>query len=309
MATNTSTFVISVTCFDKDDKFDVAAQRAHFRRLVAAGIGVYVGGGGSGEAYNLSTEEYRHLIQVAQEELKGKVPFRVMGVEPRSAKEMVALYGLVKPFAPDALQIYSLDVGHSGKPMNQELEIYFRDVLEQVPMPCVISSHQSVGYNVPVPTLKKLVADYPQVVGINATCSDVRYIAELAAEIKTVELHVGGPMQALQAFALGGHGYLSSEGNLVPKLCMSVINDYKAGDMPRLFSDYALLLQIFRHNSQAASIAGVKAAMQVLGLPGGGYTRKPRMPVSEARLAEIKKWIRELRIVEVEGLHAPAMSA
>lgn len=301
MVKNPSTHVISITCFDEQDRFDAEAQRLHFRRMVAAGIGVYVGGGGSGEAYNLSKEEFRQLLQVGKEELKGKVPFRVMGVEPRSAKEMVELYHVVQPYEPDAMQVYSLDIGHSGKPNPQELETYFRDALEQIPMACVISSHQSVGYTLPVPLLKKLVADYKQVIGINATNSDVRYIAELAAEIKTVELHVGGPMQALICLAVGGHGYLSSEGNLVPKLCMRVIEQYKMGVIEPFFSSYATLLQIFRHNSQAASISGVKAALAVMGLPGG-YPRRPRLPLAEARVKEVANWTKELRIAEIEGL-------
>ena len=50
--------------------------------MAAAGIGVYLGGGGSGEGYVLSADEARRLLQIGVEELKGKVPVRAMGVDP-----------------------------------------------------------------------------------------------------------------------------------------------------------------------------------------------------------------------------------
>ena len=62
---------------------DEVALRGHLRRMAAAGIGVYLGGGGSGEGYVLSPDETRRLLQIGVEELQGKVPVRAMGVEPR----------------------------------------------------------------------------------------------------------------------------------------------------------------------------------------------------------------------------------
>ena len=53
--------------------------RRHLRRMAAAGVGVYLGGGGSGEGYVLAPEEARRLLAIGVEELKGKVPVRVDG--------------------------------------------------------------------------------------------------------------------------------------------------------------------------------------------------------------------------------------
>ena len=38
-----STFVISITPFDAAGRIDEPGMRAHLRRMVAAGIGVYIG--------------------------------------------------------------------------------------------------------------------------------------------------------------------------------------------------------------------------------------------------------------------------
>ena len=295
-ARNPSTFVISLTCYNDAATFDPVAQRSHFKRMAAAGIGVYAGGGGSGEAYTLTPTEYRQLMQIAREELKGKVPVRIMGVEPRSAEQMVELYRLVKPYDLDAMQIYSLDQGHGEHPNPRELETYFRDILTEVKMPCVLSSHMSVGYFIPIPLIKSLANDYPHVIGINATNPDVRYITELRDTLgDRVEIHVGGPMQGLTALSLGCQGFLTSEGNLVPRLCVAVIDAYKKGDMEETFNTYDMLLRVFQENTKHGSIRGIKAALAILGLPGG-YPRKPRLPVTDEQRQDIARWVRDLDI-------------
>ncbi len=295
-----STLVISITCFDEKNVFDPGAQRIHFRKLADAGIGVYFGGGGSGEAYTLSKDEYKQLTQIAIEELKGKVSCRVMGVEPRSAEGMIELYELIKPFGVDGMQIYSLDMGHGRGIDPRLLETYFRDILDVVKdIPCILSSHQSVGYWIPVPMMKSLCDDYPQITGINATNPDIRYITQIRKELgDRVELHVGGPMQGLTCLSLGGQGYLSHEGNLVPKLCVSIIDLYKAGDMSACFDAFGHLLSVF---DKIAPLGGAKTFLKELGL-AGGLPRKPRLPVPEDRIPEVRQLIDELQIRAVEGI-------
>ena len=79
LAAEPSTFVISITPFDAKERFDEQGLRDHFRRLAASGIGVYVAGGGSGEAYTLSKSETKRVLEIGAEELQGKVPVRAMG--------------------------------------------------------------------------------------------------------------------------------------------------------------------------------------------------------------------------------------
>ena len=67
--------------------------------------------------------------------------------------------------------------------------------------------------------------EYDSIIGINCSIGqDFTYLVRLLDEVNPrVEVHVGGPMHALSALAMGGTGYLSSEGNLVPQLVNSVV--------------------------------------------------------------------------------------
>ncbi|HEX6310568.1 MAG TPA: dihydrodipicolinate synthase family protein, partial [Acidimicrobiia bacterium] len=194
-----STFVVSLTPFTTDETLDEDGLRAHLRRLRAGGIGVYLGGSGSGEGYTLSAGERRRVLEIGVEELRGRVPVRAMGVEPRSAGEMIELGGVAAHAGVDALQVYSLDQGHGNQPRPDELERYLTDVLDAVALPVVLASHQAAGYHLPVELIGALLDRYSgAIVGVNCTSNDLTYLVRVLDTVAgRVDVHVGGPMHAL----------------------------------------------------------------------------------------------------------------
>ena len=116
-----STFVVSLTPFTETGELDEGGLRAHLRRLGAAGIGVYLAGSGSGEGYTLSRDERCRVFEIGVAELGGKVPVRAMGVEPRTAAEVVTLAEDAVAAGLDATQVYSLDLGHGYRPTAEEM--------------------------------------------------------------------------------------------------------------------------------------------------------------------------------------------
>ena len=299
LAPEPSTFVISITPFDKKERFDEQGLRDHFRRLAASGIGVYVAGGGSGEAYTLSKSETKRVLEIGAEELKGKVPVRGMGKEPRTAKEMIEFAKMVEAAGLDAMQLYSLDAGHGAMPSRAVLDRYLTDVLEATTVPTIISTHMSVGYYIPIDLLAELCERYPHVIGINVTNPDIRYLIGLLEAVgQRVETHVGGPMQGLTALAVGATGYLSSEANVAPKLAMSVIEHWKARDLEKTADAFDRLLRLFH---AGMSYGGAKTANRILGV-AGGYPRRPRLEPGEDAEQAFAKILDELEIRRIEGL-------
>ncbi len=293
-----SVFVIAMTPFTEDGDVDYDAARAHLRRLREGGVGVYVAGGGSGEGHTLLPDEVDGLFALAVEELKGHVPVRAMGVEPRTARQMIELGRKAVDAGLDAWQIYSLDMGHLGSPAPDELERYFSDVLSAVDLPAVISTHFSVGYLVPLDVLNRLCARFDSIIGINCSISqDFVYLVRMLEELDPrIEVHVGGSMHTLSALAMGGTGYLSPEGNLVPKLARSLIDHYVAGDYDAAQEAYAKLLRIY---SAPICAGDMKATFRALGLPGG-YPRLPRLARTDPDGVEaVRKHLLELDIPEL----------
>lgn len=300
-----STFVISITTFDENRALDESSLRLHFQRMAAAGIGVYAGGSSPGEGYSLSSTEAHRVLEIAVEELKGKVPVRAMGVEPRTASTMAEFGNMAESTGVDAIQIYSLDVGHGNKPTPSEIDQYFRHSIEAVSLPVVLSTHQSMGYTIPLDTLALLVADYPHIIGVNCTHPDLAYLTRMIDLVgHEIEIHVGGPMQALTALALGAHGFLTSEANFAPRLCQSVIDRYNKGDYMGASSAFGTMLRIFSVNQFGTSVRWNKAAMEVLGLPGF-HLRDPHVAIDNEGKSRIRAAFQALDLWSIERLNLP----
>ena len=81
----TKAYVMSLTPFDESGDIDEEGFRKHLRRLAGTGVGIYVGGSGSGEAHAYRNGEMDRILSIAKEAVPETVPLYVNGFEPRSA--------------------------------------------------------------------------------------------------------------------------------------------------------------------------------------------------------------------------------
>jgi 4-hydroxy-tetrahydrodipicolinate synthase len=296
-----STFVISITPFDADGRLDEPALRAHLDRMADSGVGVYLGGGGSGEGFTLDEVETRRVLEIGVDQIAGRVPVRAMGIEPRTAAQMIEYIAMAADVGVDAAQVYSLDPGHGHRPSPTEIELYLRDVLESTSLPCVVSSHQSVGYRIRPSLLARLADENPHLIGVNCSHADIGPLVALVDAVGgRLELHVGGPTQALSALSLGAQGFLSSEANLVPQLCASVISAYEAEDLATTFDAFAEVVRLSGMLYGIGGIRATKAVLRRLGLPGG-FVRRPQLDADESGVDAVIAHLERTGIGEVEG--------
>jgi 4-hydroxy-tetrahydrodipicolinate synthase len=281
---------VSITPFKPDGALDEDGLRVHLRRQRDAGVGVYLAGSGSGEGYTLDDRETSRVLEIGVEELRGQVPVRAMGVEPRTPAQMVALAQRAEAAGVDALQLYSLDVGHGNRPSAGEQARYVEAVLTATSGPIVLSTHESVGYLLPVELVASVVGD-DRVLGVNCSTNDVAYLTRLLDAVDgRADVHVGGPMHALTCLALGGQGFLSSDANLAPELCAAVIERWQAADLDGLRAAFGALLRLYAATRELGGLTATKAALELLGRPGGP-PRPPRLPADDATRAQIQRRI------------------
>ncbi len=238
-----SAYCICIATLDQQGQLDETAMHEHFARIAEAGVGIYAAGPPA-EGWTLSPDEVLRILSIALEAADGRVPVRYMGVEPRQLREAHAQAELSREAGVDAFQVYSLDVGHGQKPSRTEIEVYFRGVLDASDQRCVLSSHYYEGYVLDPRLMQSLAEDYPHLVGFNVTNPEILYLAALLELLpEHAEVHVGGPMQALEALALGASGYLSTISNIAPALCQSVVQAWADADYEK---SHAALRQLLR---------------------------------------------------------------
>ena len=238
-------YAVSVTPFDHGGRVDEDALRAHLRRLADPGLGVYVGGGGSGEGHSLSAAEHRQVLEIAVDEVGHRVPVRAMGVGPRHASEAIEFVSMAGRTGVEAIQIYSPELSHGHTLGPDELHRFLDDVLASTGAPCVLSTHRSVGYALPLDLIDDLTLGHRHVIGVNCT-QDTGYLSGLISRMgKRIDVHLGGEAGAIGAIQLGAAGFLSSAANLAPRLVSRVARSLeRGGDVATMLEGYGELLQL-----------------------------------------------------------------
>lgn len=296
-------FSMIVTPMDDLGRIDEAGVRAHCARMVGAGVGVYIGSGGSGEGHALELRELARLYEIGVDACKGRVPVYCNPPESRSANEMLAKSRAAIAAGADLVQYYQLDSGHGRQPPLAEQEMYFRDLLEQIDHPTGISIHQAVGYLAPASLVIRLCADYPHIKVINIPFGpEMNYLVQLQENVRDdIKIYVG-MHNILSGLAMGAWGAQVTETNQIPNLCQSVIDHFMAGRIDQAASAYASVLRVTDviGLGRAVSSDGPKAALKALGFDVGG-PRHPRVPVDEETYARMQRAFDEMDVLRLES--------
>jgi 4-hydroxy-tetrahydrodipicolinate synthase len=289
------------TPMDKNGDLDEEGIRRHLRRMIDAGVGVYVGSGGSGDGHALSPEELGELCRIAVDEADGRIPIYCMSSESRTAKEMIAKGRQAINAGVDLMQYYQVDLGHGMVPTVSEQEAYFRDVLEELDHPCSLSVYPGAGYTAPTSLIAKLCNDYPQVKVINYFGPGMKYMTDLMKMVNPDVKFYVGMFTLLSALPLGAWGAQVPETNQIPNICRSIIDYYLAGDTEKMREAYTTALSIgeviaLGHGESSGS---PKAASNALGYDIGP-PRRPRLPASPETIEKMRLAFEALNIPELE---------
>jgi len=292
--------VCTVTPFAEGGRFDEGLVAERVEAIVAQGLGLAIGTASPGEGFALSLDETGRFYDVVMRTAAGRVPVCAMGVEPRNAGQLLPVVRLAEQAKLDAMQLYTVDPGHAMKPTERELERFFATLLDGMTIPAAISTHHYNGL-VPLPVLARLLDRFPNIRTIHCT-SEVNYLHQLLELVDgRCEVLVGGPMQALSTLAMGGQGFLCSEGSIAPIVCGELQAAIRKGDDEAAMAAYRRIIGVFALNVwPGGTVRFLKTAMKILGIPGW-HTRPPFEHLDEAAAKTAAEAMRRLDLPEWRG--------
>jgi len=242
-------FTMSVTPFKENGEVDEAGFKRQLHFQADGGVGVFVLSYGSGEGLQVTHKERLRIYEIAAKELRGKVPVYAagQGLGP-ATMEFIEQAKEIAATGIEAIQLHAPRPAYPGataKP--QEVERYYRDVLEAVRYPWFMSIHSGAAPGVePKPELlRQLVDTYPHLIGFNMVMQP-GYVRKVIDIMKGTQasIRTGGPQMLMETLAFGGDGVLVYEPNLIPKYCVSIVEDWKAGKANRAAEKWAAMLAV-----------------------------------------------------------------
>jgi dihydrodipicolinate synthase/N-acetylneuraminate lyase len=268
-----------------------AALRRQLNRFVEASLdAVWLVSSGTAERNVLTDDEVDRIVDVAVEEVGGRISVCAMGSEPRSATENVAFANRMLDRGVDAVQVGPLEPGHSYMPTEPELRAFYEDTVSGIRGPCFLSSHVSVGYEVAPTVLVEAAREHDNVVGLNVThFRNFLYAPRILTLAGTdVPVTVGSPINALEPLLLGAAGIMSSfDMNVAPQLYRELGAAWAGGDFSAISTAYLRVSSLFVAILGGGGLSIAKAILDRLGLEGGN-PRRPRRPLDDddRRLAD-----------------------
>jgi 4-hydroxy-tetrahydrodipicolinate synthase len=263
------------TPFHDDGRIDEAGFAANIDRLLAAGATGVVVGGCTGEFWALSHEERKHLYALARETVGGRGTL-IVGTGAITVDETVALTRHAEATGCDGALILP---PYFVKLSDDEIFAHFADVAGQVGLPIMLYNIPGNAVNALSPALAARLADLDPVVAIKESSGDWNnYHATHLAVQERLRVFCGpSSVFGVPAVQLGADGTIDCFPNVWPTGGLDLYFAPRRGDVAGAAALQATgrrLTDLFTSGGRTLYPA-TKAAMDLMGMPGGGTPRRP----------------------------------
>lgn len=288
-------FTALITPMHSDESVDYEGFKKLVRFQLESGISGIVPLGTTGETPTLNESEEDHLIDIAMEEAKGKVPV-ILGAGSNSTHDAVKYVKRAKQKGAD----YALVVTpYYNKPNDEGLYRHFK-ACSEVGLPIIVYNIAGrTGKNISTPLLAK-IAELPHIAGVKEASGDITQMMDVIGTIRSRKADFtvlsGDDALTLPLVSLGGDGVISVLSNIAPTQVMSLCKAALDGDFDRAREIHYSLLPAFRAAFIETNPVPIKAAMNMKQLPAGSL-RLPLAPLSKENETKVFDAFRAAQII------------
>ncbi|MCA0240830.1 MAG: dihydrodipicolinate synthase family protein [Proteobacteria bacterium] len=274
-----------VTPFTASGEVDEQAFRGVVRFMLKKQVHGICVGGSSGEGHTYSAQEFTRLMEIACEEVAGRVPV-VAGIIVNSTRDAIARARSIEHLPVAGLQV--TPVHYVFKCDDDATYKHFKALTEATKFPVII--YNVVPWNYLSPALLiRIMQDMPGVIGVKQSAGDMKLTADLMIGLppgKKVYCAVDALLYC--GFALGAQGTIAAQPAAIPGVCVTLWNAVQAGDHQKALQIHEAMLRFWNTISADNLPANIKTALRLQGVETG----QPRMPMpasSEAQAAAIRR--------------------
>ena len=262
--------------------YDGAARLADYLVTDMRNDGLVVNGT-TGEAPTTTDAEKEQLLRVVVATVGDRAKV-VAGVGTNITAHTIELTHQAERAGVDGLLVVT---PYYSKPPQAALAAHFTAVADAASLPILI-------YDIPgrcaapvaTETLVKL-AEHPRIVGVKDAKDDPAATSRVLARTGLV-YYCGTDMLNLPWLSLGAVGFVSVVGHVAGDRLHEMIDAYGDGDVSRARQLHYELLPLYEGLFRNQGAVMSKAALDLLGLPGGAV-RLPLLPATEAERAQLRK--------------------
>lgn len=272
-----------VTPFDKDGKIDWPGVEKLAAHLVANGNDGIAVNGTTGEAPTTKSSEKEEIIRVVKGVVGSKI-FVVSGAGDNETDYSINQAKRTEKAGADGLLVVT---PYYNKPPQAGVVAHFKAIANATDLPLMMYDIPGrCGIEIEPDTIVELY-NHPQIVALKDAKGNV---ASTSWVIKRcgIPVYSGDDILNLPLLSVGAVGMVSVCGHTVGKDLKEMLNSWFAGNSARALEIHQKLLPVFTGTFRTQGAILTKAALNMMGLPGG-YTRLPLVDATEDQITQLRK--------------------
>jgi 4-hydroxy-tetrahydrodipicolinate synthase len=273
-----------VTPFDKDGAIDWAGVEKLAQHLVETGHDGIAVNGTTGEAPTTKSSEKLEIIKVVKKVVGSKIQV-LSGAGDNETAYTVEQAKRSQDAGADGLLVVT---PYYNKPPQAGIEAHFRAVAAATDLPIMMYDIPGrTGVEIESDTIVKLFESVDNIVALKDAKGN---IAATSWVIKRcgVPVYSGDDILNLPFLSVGAVGFVSVCGHTVGLQLKAMLDAWFAGNSAKALEIHQQLLPVFTGTFRTQGAILTKAAMSLMGLPGG-TTRLPLVDATEAQIEQLRK--------------------
>jgi 4-hydroxy-tetrahydrodipicolinate synthase len=251
--------------------------------------------GTTGEPSSLTLDERKLVIRTARQAVNGRVPF-VPGTGSTNHAETLELSRYAQAQGADAILVIA---PYYNRPSQEGLFRHFDAVAKGVDVPVILYNIPGrTAVNIEPDTLARLREANANIIGVKESNKDFEHINRVLHKLgRDFLVYSGIELLCFPVLAIGGAGYVSATGNLLPKEVAEVYNLVAAGKWQEAQDLHYRLLPLNDAIFLEINPVPVKTALGWMGKISP-EVRLPLAPLSAANEAKLRGVCQQYGLVD-----------
>ena len=227
MSIFTGSAVALITPF-KNGAIDYQALERIVELQIAAGSDAIVALGTTAEASTLAEDEREELARFVVERVANRIPV-IVGTGANNTEEVIARSRFAEAIGADGLLIVT---PYYNKTTQDGLVAHYSAVAEQVRLPIIAYNVPSrTGLNLQPETMRRIMQQNSNVVGIKEASGNIEQIVKLAALCPSCDIYSGNDDHVVPLLSIGAKGVISTVANIIPEVMHLMCKAFFEGDV------------------------------------------------------------------------------
>ena len=250
--------------------------------------------GTTGEPSSLTLDERKQVIKVAAEVVNKRVPF-VAGSASTNHAESIELSRYAQDVGADALLFIS---PYYCRPSQEGIYQHFDALSKSVDVPVILYNIPGrTAVNIEIDTVARLKDANDNIIGVKESNKDFEHINRLLHRMgRDFLVYSGIELLCYPIIAIGGAGFVSATGNLMPAKVASLYNLVQAGKWQEAQDLHYAMMTLNDAIFMEINPVPVKTALGMMGKISP-EVRLPLSPLSEGNREKLRQILIDYKLI------------